>query len=151
MKYQEFIDRNINNIVKFTREYGHSRSLLDAYGVASAEKQRVFNFLDKRVNAYIFNALNKKLEPYGYLAYNSAEGISNYSKFAFNYCIQYKVFDTRTYNHFYISVVFTKNYVYISDNSKHNYRYAWDYETDFSEIFYNWIELYAPDEGIYIH
>lgn len=150
MKYQKFIDSSINSAVKFNRDYGYPRTIFDAYGNPSIAKRRIANFLDRRVKYDIFNALNKKVERYGCLAYISAEGISTYSKFSFNYCLQYKIFNMHGDGYFYISVVFTKNYVYISDN-KHNYRYAWNYDTDFGDIFYDWIELYVPDEGIYMH
>ena len=152
MKYQKFIDSNIDSIVKFNRDYGYPRTIFDAYRSPSVAKLRIANFLDRKVKYYILHALNKKVERYGYRAYISDEGVSTYSKSSFNYCLQYKIFDRYSDKYFfYVSVVFTKNYVYISDNTKHNYRFAWNYDTDFCDIFYDWIELYAPDEYIYMH
>ena len=151
MKYQKFIDSNINSIVKFNRDHGYPRTIFDAYRSPSVEKRWIVNFLDREVKYYILHALSKKVERYGYLAYISEEGISTYSKFSFNYCLRYKIFGIHNDNYSYVSVVFTKNYVYISDNSVHNYRYAWNYDTDFGDIFYDLVKLYQPDEGIYMH
>ena len=151
MKYQDFIRSNIDIVCDFKKEYGRCRVLFDAYANFSREKERIYHFLDKRVKYNIYVALSKKIEPFGYLAYIVASGVSTSSKFCFNYCIEFKIFDKYSNNHFYLSVVFTKNNIYISDNTKHNYRFVWNYDTEFGDIFYDWVEIYDPNEGIYMH
>lgn len=151
MKYQKFIDNNIINIVKYNRHFGYPRTLFGAYGSPSPNKIRVFDFLDRRAKYYIFDALNKKIRCYGFLAYIEYDGISTYSKSCFNYCLEFKIFDKYSDKYFNLSIVFTKDYMYISDNIKYNYRFAWNYDTDFSKIISDLIKIYNPNGADYMY